>query len=631
MLAPGSTRLRRSLLAVAAVLGLLLPGAVPAAAVDPVVLKVGTIQDLDSMNPYLTALFSGYEVFALNYDLLVGYGPDEEPWPGFASKWTQDGTTWTFKIDPGLTWSDGTPATSEDARWTIQTLLDGQAKDGYVGLGYLDPYLTYAGVTAVSAPDPQTLVLETATPNTQILTSYIPILPKHVWEGRKVGEDANDPPVVGTGAYQAVEWKPGEYVRMVRNPYYWGDKGYADEVYIQFFKDEGAMVEAFKSGEIDYARNPTGDQWDSLQGLPDIVPVKSSSASEANGFTELGFNTYSKKIKGGGPSTKALQDPAFRDALGYAIDKQALVDRVLGGKGAVGTTHIPPALGGGKWHIEPTNPRTFDIELAKQKLEAAGYKLDANGKRLDKENRPIVLRMVTPQGASYTASAQFVADWWKRLGIGVNAQSYDDDTLTALMLPPEAKRKAKADFDVFIWGWGGDVDPNSLLNILTTDAIGSASDSFFSNPRYDELMKLQQAEEDPAQRKAYVDEMQQIMYDQAPYHILFYDEALHAYRTDHFGNWRLQPSADGLPFFGYGALDYNLLSAPQPEATPTPAASEGAPAASSSASPGTGGGTAGGGGDNSALLIGGAAVVLLLGAVVIVAMRRRGASEEEEE
>jgi peptide/nickel transport system substrate-binding protein len=121
----------------ALIAALLLPAAVPATAADPVILRVGTVQDLDAMNPYLTALFTGYDVFTLNYDLLVGYGPDEEPAPGFAASWTNDGTTWTFKIDPNLKWSDDTPATSEDARWTIQTLLDVQADVGYVGIGYL--------------------------------------------------------------------------------------------------------------------------------------------------------------------------------------------------------------------------------------------------------------------------------------------------------------------------------------------------------------------------------------------------------------------------------------------------------------------------------------------------------------
>lgn len=612
----------------ALIAALVLPAGSPVAAADPVVLRVGTVQDLDAMNPYLTALFTGYEVFTLNYDLLVGYGPDEEPVAGFAASWTNDGTTWTFKIDPALTWSDGTPATSEDARWTIQTLLDGQAKDGYVGLGYLDPYLTYAGVTAVSAPDPQTLVIETETPNTQILTSYVPILPKHIWKDRDLGSDANEVPVVGTGAYQAIEWKPGQYVRMVRNPNYWGARGYEDEIFIQYFADEGAMTEALKSGAIDYARNPTADQWDSLQGLPDTVPIQSSTASEANGFNEVGFNTYSKPINGGGASTKALQDPLFRDALGYAIDKQELVDKILGGKGTVGTTHIPPALGGGKWHLDPQNLRTFDIDLAKQKLDAAGYVLNADGKRLDKEGKPINLRMVVPDSSSeYADSAQFIQGWWQQLGIDMQTQAYDSDTLTDLQLPPEAGDGKTANFDVFVWNWGGDVDPNSLLNILTTDAIGSASDSFFSNARYDELMKLQQAENDQAKRKTMVDEMQQILYDEAPYHVLYYTAALHAYRTDRFGNWQLQPSADGLPFFGYGSPNYNLLTAPEPEATPTPAAPA-EPVASASAAPAPAEDT-GSAGNNGVLLLGGAALLIAVVVAVAIVLRRRPRVEEE--
>ncbi len=618
----------RPALILAALAALLLPSVSQVAAADPVVLRVGETQDVTAINPYLATLFSDYEVFTLNYDLLVGYGPDEQPAPGFASSWTQDGNTWTFKIDPDLKWSDGTPATSEDARWTLQTVLDVQARDGYVGSGYLDPYLTYAGVKSISAPDAQTLVIETETPNTQILTSYLPILPKHIWEKRKIEDDPNNVPVVGTGPYQATEWKPGEYVHLVRNPNYWGTKGYADEIFIQYFADESAMTEALKAGTIDYARNPTPDQFDSLQGLPDTVPVHSATASEANAFTELGFNTYSKPIKGGGASTKALQDPKFRDALGYAIDKQVLVDKVLKGKGLVGSTQIPPALGAGKWHTEPTNLRTFDIEVAKQKLLDAGYTLDANGKRLDKELKPIALRMVVPDTSStYSESAQFITDWWKQLGIDMTTQAYDADTLTTKMLPPEGD--GTADFDVFIWNWGGDVDPNSLLDILTTSAIGSSSDSFYSNPHYDELMTQQQAEQDPVKRKAIIDEMQQIVYDEAPYHVLFYDEGLHAYRTDHFGGWKLQPSADGLPFFGYGGLNYTLLTAPEPAATPSPAASAEAPAPGSSASPAPAPSSSSGG-DSTPLILGIAAIVII-GVGAVLYSRRRRSSEGDEE
>ena len=631
-------RMRRTLAAFGLTAALVIPAAGPAAAADPVVLRVGTVQDLDAMNPYLTEYFIGWEVFQNNYQLLVGFGLNSEPAPGFANSWTQDGTTWTFKIDPALKWSDGTAATAEDARWTLQTLLDQQNGDrGYVGTGYLDVYLTYAGVTSVKAPDLQTLVIETKTPNTQLLTSYLPILPKHVWQGRDINKDANKVPVVGTGAYQAVEWKTGEYVRMKRNPNYNGpQKGYEDEVFFQFFKSEAAMVEALKAGDIDYARNVTADQFESLKGQPNIVTVESTVAAEANAFTQLVFNTYSKPIKGGGPSTTALQDPAFRDALGYAIDKPALVDKVLSGHGLVGNTILPPAMANGFWHLDPANPRTFDIAVAKQKLEAAGYRLDGSGKLLDKQSKPINLRMLVPDtSTTYAQSAEFITAWWKQLGIDMTTQSLDADTVTARETPPEDHPPGKADFDVVIWNWAGDVDPNSLLNILTTASIGSNSDTFFSNPRYDELFGLQGKEVDKAKRKVYTDEMQQLAYDQAPYHILFYDAALHAYRTNRFGGWHLSPEDGGLPFFAYGTPVYDYLTAPAPPATPSPSAapaSAGAsqavvvPTAAPSATPDTSATT----GSNTVLIVG--IAVLLVAAIVgaiAVARRRRTAGEEE--
>jgi peptide/nickel transport system substrate-binding protein len=104
----------------------MLPAAAPAAAADPNVLKIGTTQDLDSLNPYQTAYLIGYEVFTLNYDVLVAWGPNNESVPGYAETWTpsSDGLTWTFKIRSGMTWSDGQPATAEDARWTLQYYLD---------------------------------------------------------------------------------------------------------------------------------------------------------------------------------------------------------------------------------------------------------------------------------------------------------------------------------------------------------------------------------------------------------------------------------------------------------------------------------------------------------------------------
>ena len=625
-------------LAAAAVLAgaALLPSVAPVGAADDpaLVLRVGTIQDLDSMNPWNTALTTGYEAFTLNYDLLVGFGPNLEPVPGFAESWSRtaapDGTsfTWTFKMRDGMKWSDGEPATAEDARWTLQFVLDAVNAGSSVGLGYLDPDLANAGVTKVEAPDATTLVVTNTDPSERILQMYIPILPKHIWKDQTLETIAtfnNDVPVVGSGPYQAVEWKTGQYVRFVRNKEYWGKQGAADEVVIQFFGSVDTMVQALKSGELDYATGINADQFDSLKTEPDVTVVNGAT----NGWTMLNLNSYSKDIAGGGASTKALRDPAFRSALGYAIDKDLLIDRVLGGYGAPGTTQVPPFQA--KWHVEPDKPRVFDIELAKQKLTAAGYPLDSAGKRLDKEGNPISLRLFLPTDSPiYPKSAAFIADWFGLLGIKVSTTTYDEATLIELELPPEAGEGYTADWDMIIWGWTGYADPNPLIQIFTTEAIGNTSDSLYSNPTYDELFTKQNQATNDDLRKELMAQMQNIFYDDAPYHMLYYEDTLAAYRTDRFAGWQNQP-ANGTPLFQYGSLGYTLLT----DATavvPSPSADVSASPGASTvpvASPAPGGSASSDGGNTAPILIAVVVVAGLVAGALVIRRRNRAADDED--
>lgn len=628
-------RLLRPLAAGVLAFAAVLPSAAPASAADDLVLRVGTVADLDSMNPWNTALEIGFEVFTLNYDLLVGFGPDLEPVPGYAESWSRvdngDGTfTWTFKMRDGMHWSDGQPATSEDARWTLQFVLDAVNGGDYVGLGYLDPDLANAGVTKVEAPDPTTLVVTNTDPSDRILQMYIPILPEHIWKDQtldSIPTFGNDAPVVGSGPYQAVEWQTGQFVRFVRNPEYWGTQGAADEIVIQFFDSGDTMVQALKSGDLDYAQSVNADQFNDLDGQPDIVTV----AGQTNGWTMLSFNTYEQNIPDGGASTKALRDPAFRDALGYAIDKDLLVDRILAGYGTVGTTQVPPFQE--KWHVEPDHPRTFDIDLAKQRLTDAGYPLDADGRRLDKQGQPIKLRLYLPTDSpNYAPAAAYIQGWFEELGIKVPTSTYDEATLYDLELPPEAGKRYKADWDMIIWGWTGYADPNPLLEIFTTKAIGNTSDSFYSNPTYDQLFKQQNRASSEDERFALMAQMQNLFYDDAPYHMLFNEDTLSAYRTDRFGGWQNQP-AGGVPLFGYGSLDYTLLTPSTGEApAPTDATANASNEPSNPAGspqPGAPAETASGGDSTTLILVGVAVVGILVGG--FIAWRRRGRAEDDDD
>ncbi len=624
---------------------LLLPSAAPALAADPVVLRVGTTQDLDSLNPYATLLVVGYEVFGLTYNYMVDTGPNLEPVPGFADKWERaaDGHSWTFHIRDGMKWSDGQPATSADACFSWQLGLDALKAGASLGAGYLEPSMTDAGLTKISCPDPSTLIAYTDDASDRILQVSLPVIPQHIWGKetyKTIGKAKFQGPLVGTGPYLTVDWQTGQFIRLKRNATYWGQQGFEDEVDIVIYKKPETMVQALKAGELDYAHGPNADQLNQLKTDPNIVTV----AGSANGWTQLAFNEYGasngKTIPKGGPSTKALLDPAFRDALGYAVDRQTLVDKVLGGYGVVGSTIVPPVLT--QWHVDPDHPRTFDIAMAKSKLDAAGYPLDANGNRLDKQGKAINLRLYMPDSdPDYPKAAQFIADWYGQLGIKVTTQVQSSATLGETILPPEADPPGTANYDIELWGWSGGVDPNGLLNIFECKAIGTSSDSQYCDPAYDTMYADQLKAPTNEARKVILAQMQNKIYDEAVYDILYYDANTEAYRTDRFAGWANQPVANGEPFFTYSTLQYTKLTdakaTPTPApATPVPSVAPGASAAPSAApvatpTPSAAPADSSSSGSSTPLIIGIVIGILVIGAGLMLSRRRSAAKDEDDE
>jgi peptide/nickel transport system substrate-binding protein len=623
-------RLGRVAMAAGLVASTILPGAGAVRAADPVVLRVGTTQDLDSTNPWNTQLAVGFEDFQLTYNLLTDFDKDAKPAPGFAETWDRAPDKVTFHIRPGMKWSDGQPADSADVCYTWGLAMAAIKDDTNVGAGYLDPNIKDAGVTKIECPDASTFIAYTTDQSDRIYQVYVPILPKHIFgkdDYKKIADEQFDPPLVGTGPYILQEWKTGQFARFTRNPNYWGTKGFADEVEVHFYKTGDTMVQALKANELDYAHGLNPDQFNQLKA----DPTYGTSVGKANGWTQLAFNTYGtgtgKTIQGGGPSTKAMLDPLFRDALGYAVDKKLLVERVLGGYGDVGTTNVPPVLS--DWHVEPDKPRTFDIEMAKSKLDAAGYKLDANNKRLDKEGKPIKLRLDMPDSdQNYPKAAQFIKEWYGQLGSDVTTAVMTPVALGELILPPP---HAEAKYDIELWGWSGNPDPNALLQIFRCDAIGGTSDSQYCNPEFDKLYD-QQLTEAGAARKTTLARIQNLIYDEAPYDILYYDANLDAWRTDKFAGWQNMP-ADGTPMFTYGVLDYTLLTDAKAQPTPAPSQAPGAasgaatPAASGAPSTGT---NASGSGPTTILIVVVALLIILAIAAALLMNRRRTEGIEDE-
>jgi len=165
-----------------------------------------------------------------------------------------------------------------------------------------------------------------------------------------------------------------------------------------------------------------------------------------------------------------------------------------------------------------------------------------------------------------------------------------------------------------------------LLYVFLCDQIGTSSDSNYCNKQYDDLYAKESAE-GGAERKATLAQMQNLIYNEAPYDVLYYDANLDAYRNDRFAGWQNMPS-NGTPFFSYGILNYTLLTDATLVPTPGPTATAGTTAPPATQAPSTGGTS--GSGVSSTLLI-----VLVIAVIVVVAgwwlYRRRATRAVEEE
>ena len=239
-------------------------------------------------------------------------------------------------------------------------------------------------------------------------------------------------------------------------------------------------------------------------------------------------------------------------------------------------------------------------------------------------------RMYMPDSSdTYPKAAEFIKDWYSQLGIEVQTGVFDSAALTDLLLPPEAGGKNNlAKYDIELWGWSGNPDPNGLLAVFRCDEIGNLSDSNWCNKDYDALYD-QESKLAGAARQQVLAQMQNLVYDQAVYDILYYDANLEAYRTDRFAGWTNMPP-NGTPLFSYGTLNYTLLTDATAVPTAGPSASP-APGATTGPTPSAAPSGSSGGGDNTALiLVVVAAVIVVLGGWWLMRRNRAAGAQEEE-
>ncbi len=518
---------------------------------------IGYSQDIDTLNPFAGFLSISYEVYADVYDLLTGWSQkDFSPVPGLAESWTAspDGKTWTFKIRSGVKWSDGQPLTAKDVAYTFNRVVNGETENAAF-------YNYVANLKKVTAPDDTTAIFELSAADPIMTHMWVPILPEHIWKNvsEKDAGTFDNKEMVGTGAFQLVEQKPGEFIKLKANKSYWGGAPKIDNLVYRIFKNDDAMAQALQKDEIDAVADIGANQFLALKDKPGITTVQATGLS----FSELGFNTGAATTDNQpvGDGHPALKDKALRQAIGYAIDQQTIVNKVLRGLGKPGVGVIPPVYSAYKF--DPgASARTFDIAKANSLLDAAGYTKGSDGSRVDpKSGKKLDFRLFgRTEDENSKGVVPYIQDWMNQIGIKTKVQFVTDDKLTDII--------AHGNYEMFTWGWGVEPDPGFQLSTFTCDQrdtgtakdpVAGWSDSFYCNPAYDALYQQQSNEIDPAKRAELVKQMQQMVYDDAPYIVTYYVDSLEAYRSDKWTGVQRQPTDGGNVFFQYGTYSYRNL------------------------------------------------------------------------
>lgn len=489
-------------------------------------LRVGWLGFPDTLNPAYAFLSESYTMFDLVYSTLMTEQLDGSYAGLLAESWSEseDGLVWTFTLRPNIKWHNGEALTAEQVVWNINAFIENS--DGWVtNYGYI------IGFVEARALDERTLEIELEYPisNMEFRVSFLYIVyPKDFEEfsdPEALQNFANFSPI-GTGPFKITTLdKDRRVIILEANADYFDGKAKLGQLVYQTFDNSDALIQALKVGDVDFAAEVPTSAFKTVETFEGVTAVALSGRS----LSELILNSAPDDHDPTPNRNPAITDPAVRLAIATAINKKDLVDVVLQGQGVPGVGIIPPTLGGGFWFNSGLTDVPFNLAEANRILEEAGYVMEADGVRA-KDGVRLEMRLQFPSDSSnYPRAADMIANWLKEIGIRATPSAVDPDSLVVATNP-------NADYDMVIWGWGSDPDPDFMLSVMTSEQYveGGWSDSGYSNPEYDELFAQQQMTLDDTARQKIIWDMQEMLFNDRPYIVLWYDDVLQAYRSDRF-------------------------------------------------------------------------------------------------
>ncbi|MEZ4500231.1 MAG: peptide ABC transporter substrate-binding protein [Thermomicrobiales bacterium] len=344
-----------------------------------VIFGVSQSSNLTTLNPMYANNFPTQDFVLMVFEGLWGLYPKGggDIVPGLADSYeiAEDGLTYTFHLNPDATWHDGNPVTSADVVFS----LDAQANEA-VGSQYTGQFVNT--VASWSAIDDHTVQLVATDIMAQLVfysNAFMPIIPKHIWEGVPVenwqtdpGSTGQDPSrVIGSGPFRVRGISEAEgTATFIPNENYYDDVPVMERLIFQTWPDDVAVTEALRAGDIDIYDSPTPTDVPGLQEEEHLEVVLYDSYL----FSWLGFNLDPEK-------TPLFQDRAVRQALLYALDRETMLQAIYLGFGEVANGPLSPNSPRAYAPDEMNTVYTYDPELAASMLDEAGWVVGSDGIR----------------------------------------------------------------------------------------------------------------------------------------------------------------------------------------------------------------------------------------------------------
>ncbi|MCQ8782073.1 ABC transporter substrate-binding protein [Mangrovibrevibacter kandeliae] len=474
----------------------LLAGSTLATAAGAADLTIGLKSEPTSMDPQFHNLATNTQVLENIFEGLTKQDAVQRLQPGLATTWEAvDDTTWRFTLRDGVKFQNGSAFTARDVLYTLcrPPLVENSPSS----------YTIYTGdIVDASAADDHTVIIKTEAANPLLPTNMasLPILsadalgaektitykPKGECEG--LGEVPQSPAfnapevAVGTGPYELKEFTRGSQLVLTKFDGYWGDAPAWDTVTMRPITSDGPRVAALLAGDVDMIESPP---------IQDIPRIKDAGFKIVDALSNriIYLHLYQQDDKApsieGTDGKNPLLDKRVREAISLAINRPAIVERIMGGYAVAAGELLPPPMFG-------TNGRdadTYDPDKAKQLLAEAGY---PNG---------FTITLGTPNDRYINDEkvAQAIAQMLTRIGIKTNV-----DAMTASQF---FSRRNALDFPVYLAGWGaasGEMSSPLKSLVATYDkatGMGPTNAGRYSNPDMDKVLIEAMSTIDDAKRE----------------------------------------------------------------------------------------------------------------------------------